>query len=173
MNFRAGKLHGTESKGSGPLAPQVTQPPLTDHCSQNTGHQSSIAPRSQTAFTLFEVMIACGIFFMATFAILALVTSTVRNARGLRGIQVDAGMVAAQLCKTNKFFEGSDSGDFGDLYPGYSWRYDCNEAETNGLFQFDIAVYRRGVSQPVDAMSIYLFSPESATSAKFGAPGRR
>jgi len=34
------------------------------------------------AFTLMEVMVACGIFFMATFAILALVSTTLRNARG-------------------------------------------------------------------------------------------
>ena len=38
----------------------------------------------QRAFTLLEVMIACGIFFIAVFAILALVSNTLRNARILR-----------------------------------------------------------------------------------------
>ena len=65
------------------------------------------APRFQTtrAFTLIEVMIACGIFFMATFAILALVSTTLRNARALQHGDVDAGMAAAQiyqLLKTNR-----------------------------------------------------------------------
>ena len=63
-------------------------------------------------------MIACGIFFMAIFAILAMVSSVLRNARGLRRIELDAGMVAAQVCKTNKLYEGTESGDFGNLYPG-------------------------------------------------------
>src|SRR5208283_4969437 len=40
------------------------------------------------AFTLMEVMVAAGIFFMAVFAILALVSNTLRNARGLRQIDV-------------------------------------------------------------------------------------
>ena len=46
-------------------------------------------------------MIACGIFFIAVFAILALVSNTLRNARVLRHIEVDAGMAAAELFKTN------------------------------------------------------------------------
>lgn len=61
-----------------------------------------------TAFSLLEVMIACGILFMAVFTILALVSSTLRNARSLRRVEVDAGMVAAQMFKTNRLSEGKD-----------------------------------------------------------------
>ena len=43
--------------------------------------------RGQVAFTLLEVMIACGIFFIAVFAILALVSNTLRNAQRLRRIE--------------------------------------------------------------------------------------
>jgi Tfp pilus assembly protein PilV len=124
------------------------------------------------AFTLLEVMIACGIFFMAIFTILALVSSSLRNARKLRRIQVDAGMVAAQiLIRTNRFAEGSESGDFGDVYRDFSWEYDCNQVETNGLMQFDISVFRRHEREPVDKLSILLFSPDSA-NLRLGAPGR-
>ena len=125
------------------------------------------------AFSLLEVMVAIGIFFMAVFTILALVSNSLRSARNLRRIEVDAGMVAAQfLIKTNRFSEGSQSGDFGQLYPDYSWEYDCNMVETNGLMRFDIKVFHRGNSQPVDAMSMLLFSPESA-SLQFGGPRLR
>jgi Tfp pilus assembly protein PilV len=125
------------------------------------------------AFSLLEVMIALGIFFMAMFTILALVSNSLRSARRLRRIEVDAGMVAAQLLiKTNRFSEGRESGDFGQLYQNYSWEYDCNIVETNGLLQFDIKVFHRGNSQPVDAMSMLLFSPESA-SLQFGGPRLR
>src|SRR5262245_45382160 len=97
--------------------------------------------RSRTrAFTLLEVMIACGIFFIAVFTILALVSSLLRNARALRHIEVDAGMVAAQLSKTNRMTEGVLSGDFGDTYHDYSWETMTQEAATNGLYQVDIVV---------------------------------
>jgi len=64
--------------------------------SKNGG--ASVPPRKHnrgSAFTLLEVMIACGIFFIAMFAILGLVSNCLRNARALRHIEVDAGMVAA------------------------------------------------------------------------------
>jgi Tfp pilus assembly protein PilV len=115
----------------------------------------------QTAFSLLEVMIACGIFFMAVFAILAMVSSVLRNARSLRRTELDAGMVAAQACNTNKLTEGAASGDFGNLYPDYSWETETYEVQTNNLWQVDIVVRRRGIAQPVDSMSIYLYSPES------------
>ena len=117
--------------------------------------------RPQTAFSLLEVMIASGIFFMCIFAILAMVSGLLRNARSLRRIELDAGMVAAQVGNTNKLTEGTESGDFGNLYPGYSWETDTYEAETNGLWQVDIVVRRHGLSQPVDQLSIFLYRPES------------
>jgi hypothetical protein len=127
------------------------------------------SPHSQTAFSLLEVMIAGGIFFMGIFAILALVSSTLRNARSLRRIDVDAGMVAAQVCKTNKLFEGTESGDFGNLYRDYSWETYTSEVATNHLFQVDITVRRRGLQNPVDAMSIWVYAPESPSQG-FGRP---
>jgi hypothetical protein len=120
-------------------------------------------------FSLLEVMIACGIFFAAVFAILALVSGTLRNARLLRRVDVDAGMVAAQVCKTNKLYEGTESGDFGKLYPDYSWETSTMEVATNHLFQVDIAVRRRGVGNPVDTMSILVYAPDSP-SRGFGRP---
>src|SRR5678816_4226124 len=92
-------------------------------------HQPGFAihPRA-AAFSLLEVMIACGILFMAVFIILALVSSTLRNARSLRRMEVDAGMVAAQMFKTNRIYEGKDSGDFGETYQGYSWDTEAFEA---------------------------------------------
>jgi hypothetical protein len=116
-----------------------------------------------------EVMIAAGIFFMAIFAILALVATSLRNAKSLGHIDVDAGMVAAQLYKTNKLTEGIDSGDFGDLYPEYSWKTDSEQIESNGLWEVDIVVSRRGVQNPIDVMSVWMYSPDSKSSV-FGKP---
>jgi len=126
--------------------------------------------RPVTAFTLMEVMIACGIFFLAIFAILALVSNTLRNARALRHVEVDAGMVAAQIFKTNRLKEGIESGDFGDAYRDYSWEMESREHDlyTNGLWTVDIALFRRGTPAPVDTMTVWVFSPESSQKL----PGR-
>src|SRR5256885_4728589 len=106
--------------------------------------EKDYSAKPEAAFTLMEVLIASAIFFLAIFAILALVSNTLRNARLLRHIEVDAGMVAAQLFKTNKFSEQIESGDFGRAYPDYSWSVESMEAQTNGLWQFNVKVMRRG-----------------------------
>ena len=116
------------------------------------------------AFTLIEVMIACGIFFMATCAILGLVSTTLRNARGLQRGDVDAGMAAAQIyqtLKTNRQAEISGSGDFGNAYPDYKFEYQSQQYQSNGLLQVDIIVTRRGLTKPVDAMSIWVYNPDA------------
>jgi hypothetical protein len=109
-------------------------------------------------------MVACGIFFMATFAILGLVATTLRNARALQRERVDAGMAAAQvyqILKTNRQSEISGSGDFGEAYPDYSFEFASTEYQTNGLLQVEIMVNQRGQRQPVDAMVIYVFAPDA------------
>ena len=154
MNCR---IHNTECRPTSAATP---------HASRITHHAP---PSPRCAFSLLEVMIACGIFFMAVFAILALIAGVLRNARSLRRVELDAGMVAAQISNTNKLYEGTASGDFGKIYPDYSWETESFEVATNGLWQVDIVVRRRGLQNPVDVMSIWLYRPESP--ARF-APGR-
>lgn len=113
------------------------------------------------AFTLVEVMIALGIFFMAMFAILGLVSNSLRNARALQRRTVDAGMVASELSLTNKLAEGLDTGDFADMYPDFEWTRDIYEAGTNGLFQVDMIVQRRRGGTVESKLSILLYRPES------------
>ncbi len=128
----------------------------------------------QIAFTLLEVMIACGLFFMAVFAILALVANTLRNAHSLQEHDADAGMLAAQLsATTNKLYEGNESGDFGDYYPGYKWTREDNEVLSNGLHQVDFTVMHRvGNKYAETHLSILLFMPDSpAGSALWSGSG--
>ena len=135
-------------------------------CGQRNSCHLSRATRCRSAFSLVEVMIALAIFFMAVFAILGLMSTVLRNARLLQSKKgVDAGMVAAQqLCLTNKLVEEVQSGDFGDMYPDYTWTMDTYEAATNGLFQVDIIV-QRGSSGAVESkMSVLRFAPDSPGS---------
>jgi len=130
------------------------------------------------AFTLLEVMIACGIFFMATFAILALVSQTLRNARALQRGDVDAGMAAAQVyqtLKTNRQENGSISGDFGETYPDYTWEanfdLDWDAGITNNLLKVEIVVNRRGLQKPADHMTMWVYAPDARPA--LGGPSFR
>jgi hypothetical protein len=122
----------------------------------------------QKAFSLLEVMMAIGIFFMAVFVILALVSSSLENARRLQRPIVDAGMIASELSLTNALVEGDQSGDFGDAYPGYSWTADITEVQTNKLFQVDYQVFNDHKAL-VQKMSVLFFRPQSPAGTLDGA----
>jgi Tfp pilus assembly protein PilV len=116
------------------------------------------ARRSVAAFTLLEVLIAMGIFFVAAFAILGLTTQNLRAARSLKQPTVDITMAVYDLMLTNRLEEGSDAGDFGDLYPDASWTRDISQVATNGLFQVDVTVFRPGGETK---RSLLLYRPDS------------
>jgi type II secretion system protein I len=126
------------------------------------GRKARLRSVASIGFTLLEVMIACGVFFMAIFAILELVSTLLRNAGRLRHVEVDAGLVASQLYKTNKLTEGTESGDFGTALKEYSWETEAHEAATNGLWEVNIVVNKRGLRDPLDKMTVYVFSPQSS-----------
>ena len=110
------------------------------------------------AFSLLEVMIAIAIFFTCSFAILALVSSGLRTARMLKNTRPNASMLAVEIVSTN-LTEGA-SGDFGRMYPDYNWTTsDPIEVDTNGLWQVDIAITRRGQREPESTLSIWKFDP--------------
>lgn len=124
-------------------------------------------------FTLVEVMIALAIFFMATFAILGVVSRGLAAARSLQVSGPDPSLIAAELTVTNKLEDGmAESGDFGNIYPDYSWSYQVTEVATNGLFKVDIVVFRKsGYSKQEDSkMSILLYKPD-AQGSRLSTPG--
>jgi type II secretion system protein I len=137
----------------------------------HNGGRRAWAPQ---AFSLLEVMIAIGIFFMAVFSILGLVSSALANARRLQQPLVDAGVVAGELSLTNQLTEGSTSGDLseflGKSYQNYKWTYAIQEVQSNKLFQVDIKVYGSEGTHPViSEMSALYFRPQSAAGSLDGA----
>jgi len=130
------------------------------HGSTSLSSPSTLDARPSTAaFTLIEVMIALGIFFMAVFSILALVSGILRNARGLQRPQVDAGLAAAIYINTNRFSVGSVSGNLADSLPDFSYEVATEEFATNGLLQADVMLNRRGSHATPDYVSILVFDP--------------
>lgn len=144
---------------------------------QVTGRAPSLSVRhlsSAAAFTLLEVMIAIGIFFMCVFFILELVSTNLRHVQRLQKPSVDIGSLASELSLTNKLEEGGDSGDFGSLYPGVSWSREIVMVGTNGLFQVDFTVMdgSGGGRFPVQStLSIFLYRPESPMGVGGGSRG--
>ncbi len=129
------------------------------------------------AFTLLEVMFAVVAFCAASFAILALVSTSLGSARLLQQPMVDGGEVAGQLSQTNSLVEGEESGDLSELlgkqYQDYSYTYDIEEVETNKLFQVDFIIQRNSGGKPVvSKMSILLFRPASAAGSLDGATAK-
>ncbi|MGB9602634.1 MAG: prepilin-type N-terminal cleavage/methylation domain-containing protein [Limisphaerales bacterium] len=130
-------------------------------------------PELFLGFTLIEVMIALAIFFMATFAILGVVSRGLSAARHLMVVGPDPSLIAAELTVTNKLEDGMvESGDFGDMYPDYSWSYEVYEVATNGLFKVDIKILRKsGYTKQEDSkMSILIYKPD-AQGARLSSPG--
>lgn len=119
--------------------------------------------RAGNAFTLLEVMIAVAIFVMAMFAILNLVTQNLRAARSLKSYTPHAGCLAAGLVLSNTLAEGTEIGDFEDLFPSqfpdHTWAREITWAGSNGLFQVDFMIYRKGETE--SSLTILVYKPLS------------
>lgn len=124
-----------------------------------------IRPRPEEAFSLLEVMIAMGIFFVSIFAILQLTSQNLAHARLLQRNEVDITTLAAQLTFTNRLEEGFDSGDFGEDFPNYLWSRNVTEVSSNGLFRVDFTVFEptRSKRSPLSErhLTILMYRPES------------
>ena len=125
-------------------------------------------------FSLLEVMIAIGVFFIGVFAILGLVSSSLENARRLQRPLVDAGAVASWLSMTNQLVEGTYTVNLGDLlgdaYNTYDCTYDIQEAGTNKLFQVGFTVQSTtGNHEIISSMTNLFYAPQSPAGSLDGA----
>ncbi|HEY3760639.1 MAG TPA: prepilin-type N-terminal cleavage/methylation domain-containing protein [Verrucomicrobiae bacterium] len=133
---------------------------------------SSNIPRR--GFTLLEVMFAVMAFCTASFAILALVSQSLEEARRLQRPMVDAGEVAAAVyATTNKIVEGHDEGNLSDIlgddYKNYDWAADKYEVDSNLLFQVNITVTRQDTAAVVSHESYVFYKPDSPAGSLDGA----
>lgn len=128
--------------------------------------RNSVASR---AFTLLEVALAMGLLFGMVFILLQITTTNLRIAKALQRTTVDAGSLAAEISLTNQLVEGSESGDFGDLHPGFNWQREITMVGTNGLFEVRFEVYRERESKPESELVVLLYRPDSAQRAGGGS----
>lgn len=128
---------------------------------ERAGARSGVIAPRRGGFTLIEVALAMGLFFAIVFVLLQITSTNLKIARALQRTTVDAGSLAAEISLTNQLVEGSESGDFGDLHPGYDWRRETTLVGTNGLFEVRFEVYKNRGREPESELVILLFRPDS------------
>jgi Tfp pilus assembly protein PilV len=137
--------------------------------------------RALAAFTLLEVMIAVAIFFACVFGILALVSQSLKGARSLRPVNIDARSAIALLSLTNRLEEGPIPSEVIEAFekenPGLRLDGMISEYETNGLFLVDFMVV--GAPNPANATpvsvttKVLLYRPLSTRRTGLTPPMRR
>jgi Tfp pilus assembly protein PilV len=129
---------------------------------------------SQQGFSLLEVMIAMGIFFVSIFAILQLTSQSLAAARRLQRTEIDITTLAAQLSLTNRLQEGFESGDFGDGFRDHLWSRTVTEVSSNGLFRVDFSTYEPTHNKKAPLverhLSILMYRPESGLNLGIRRP---
>ena len=136
--------------------------------------------RKPPAFSLLEVMVAIGIFFMGVFSIIGLVSSSLENARRLQRPIVDASVVASEVSQTNKLVEGIYSGNLGEFMgkscQDYSYTYSVDEEQSNKLFKVSIILqddaHGRAVVSKTTLMLYRPLSPPGHLDGGAGIRGR-
>lgn len=127
---------------------------------------------ARRAFSLLEVMIAIGIFFLAVFAILSLVSQSLANARRLQRPLVDAGPVLATYAATNILVEGTYSGGMEEIlgkpYRDYNYTVDIREVATNKLFSVECVIQERGSREILSDLTTVFYRPESPAGSMDG-----
>jgi hypothetical protein len=121
---------------------------------------------SRGAFSLLEVMVAVGIFFIGSFAILNLVSQSLSNAQRLKHPLVDASAILSQMSLTNQFIEGPISGNLGDIlgkdYAEFDYQGDITEVRSNRLYSADLVIFNvKNRRDPVARTSALFFRPQS------------
>ncbi len=130
------------------------------------------------AFSLLEVMIAIAIFFIAAFAILGLISSSLANVRRLQRPTVDATPVLARFAATNSLVEGTYHGSLGDPemlgkdYRDFNWTADIEEVGSNHLYSVVCVIQpANGGREIISHMSTILYRPHSPPGMLDGGIG--
>jgi hypothetical protein len=120
-------------------------------------------------------MVACTIFFMVAFAIMELVTRSLKAAKALEMREPDPGIILASISLSNSLEEGSMSGAYEDIaegmYPGYRYEVFLEEVGSNGLYEVRVLSYneRRHSENPVVVRGLFwrpMSKPGTATKGR-------
>ena len=129
------------------------------------------------AFTLLEVMIAIAIFFVASFAVLGLISTSLNNVRRMQMPSVDASPVLARYAATNSLIEGIYQGNLGEPellgkeYRDYNYVVDIVEVASNHLYSVECAITQAGKHEVISDLTTLLYKPQSPAGLLDGGIG--
>ena len=84
---------------------------------------------------------------------------------------IDAGMAAGEYAATNKFYEGSLSGDFGDVLEDYDWDSETYQfPDDTNVLRVDLVLRGGPRDRPPETISILVFDA-NFQSTPFGGAG--
>jgi prepilin-type N-terminal cleavage/methylation domain-containing protein len=132
---------------------------------------------ARRAFTLLEVMIAIAIFFVASFAILGLISTSLNNVRRMQMPSVDASPVLARYAATNSLVEGIYQGSLsepellGKDYRDYKYVVDIVEVASNHLYSVECAITESGKHEVISDLTTLLYKPQSPAGTLDGGIG--
>jgi len=133
---------------------------------------------ARRAFTLLEVMIAIAIFFVASFAILGLISTSLNNVRRMQMPSVDASPVLARYAATNSLVEGIYQGNLGEPellgkdYRDYNYVVDIVEVASNHLYSVECAITpATGKREVISDLTTLLYKPQSPAGTLDGGIG--
>lgn len=138
----------------------------------------SASPRRRPGFTLLEVMVAIAIFFVGSFAILGLISTSLNNVRRLQRPSVDASPLLARYAATNSLIEGVYQGSLGEPellgkeYRDYNYIVNIVEIASNHLYSVECAITpASGKHEVISDMTTVLYRPHSPPGTLDGGIG--
>lgn len=138
----------------------------------------NLSHSARSAFTLLEVMVAIAIFFVAAFAILGLVSTSLDSVRRIERPSVDASPVLARYAATNSLVEGVYQGSLGDPellgkdYRDYNYVVGIEEIRSNHLYSVECKITSAlGTRQVISDMTTILYRPHSPPGSLDGQIG--
>jgi hypothetical protein len=138
----------------------------------------TVSNSARSAFSLLEVMVAIAIFFVAAFAILGLVSTSLDSVRRIERPSVDASPVLARYAATNSLVEGVYQGSLGDPellgkdYRDYNFAVGIEEIRSNHLYSVHCVITSAaGKRQVVSDMTTILYRPHSPPGSLDGQIG--
>lgn len=99
--------------------------------------------RAEGGFTLLEVMLAMSILAIALVAVFQSQSQSISMMARSRFDTAAPLLAQAKMAEIEAIASGevtSDSGDFGDDYPGYSWNFEILGTEIPGVEKVEVAV---------------------------------
>ena len=122
----------------------------------------------ECGFSLIELMLAVFILAVGLTGLTHGITTSLKSSK-VSEIQSTASLLAAgriEFIKADGFYlEGVDDGNFGELYPQFTWKSTITETDMEGLFEVRVEILDKDGAKPYFELTTLLFDPPYLSSS--------